>query len=65
MISDWKDAWKWMSVHVAIVIALVNAAQIMLPQFQALLPPDTFTWINAGLGVAVIVARMIPQGSQT
>jgi hypothetical protein len=61
MVPDWKDAWKWLSVHVAIVIAVVNAAQIILPQFQGLLPPDAFTWINAGLGVAVIVARLIPQ----
>lgn len=63
MVENWKDAWKWLSVHVALVIAVVNAAQVMLPQFQALLPPDTFTWINAGLGVAVIVARLIPQST--
>lgn len=63
MVENWKDAWKWLSVHVALVIAVVNAAQVMLPQFQALLPPDTFTWINAGLGVAVIVARLIPQSN--
>lgn len=64
MVSDWKDAWKWMSVHVAVIIALVNAAQVMLPQFQALLPANVFAWANAGLGVLVIVVRLIPQGSQ-
>jgi len=64
MIENWKDAWKWMSVHVALVIAVVNAAQGLLPQFQALLPANAFAWANAGLGVLVIVVRLIPQGSQ-
>ena len=64
MIEDWRDAWKWMSVHVALGIALVNAAQGLLPQFQALLPPNAFAWTNAVLGVLVIVVRVIPQGSK-
>lgn len=62
MVSDWKDAWKWFSVHVAVVIALVNAAQTLLPQFQALMSPATFAYINAALGVLVIVARITSQG---
>ena len=63
MISNWKDAWKWLSVHVAVIISLVNVAQTLLPQFQALLTPTQFAAINAALGVAVIIARVIPQGS--
>ena len=62
MVPDWKDAWKWMSVHVAVVISLVNVAQTMMPHFQALLTPTQFALVNAGLGVAVIIARVIQQG---
>ncbi|MFH1010333.1 MAG: hypothetical protein V1784_03760 [bacterium] len=61
MISDWKDCWKWFSVHVAIIIAALNAAMALLPSLQGLLTPGQYAVANATLGVAVIVARLVNQ----
>lgn len=61
MVSDWKDCWKWFSIHAALLITLVNAAQSMLPQFQALMSPSAFGYANAVLGVLVIVGRLAAQ----
>ena len=61
MVSDWKQAWKWLSIHVAVIIALVNAGVALLPQFQGMLTPSQYAYANAVLGVAVVVARLINQ----
>jgi hypothetical protein len=62
MVDDWKDCWKWFSVHVALIIALFNALQGLMPQFQALMSPTWFAGINAALGLVVILARVTAQG---
>lgn len=62
LVTDWKNCWKWLSVHVAVLIVLLNTAQVMLPEFRAFLSPLTFTSINAALGVFVVLARLYAQG---
>ena len=62
MVNDWKDCWKWLSVHAALLIILFDTAQQVLPQFAAVMSPEQFAWTNAALGVAVIVGRLIKQG---
>ena len=62
MVNDWKNCWKWFSIHAALIIMLVNTAQQLLPQFAAMMSPATFAWVNAALGVLVIVGRLAAQG---
>jgi hypothetical protein len=64
LVSDWKDAWKWFSVHIAVVMAALNTAMATVAQLQAFIPPDKLAYINAALGVAVIFARVVQQGPQ-
>jgi len=64
LVSDWKQAWKWFSVHIALVMAGLNAASASVAQLQAFIPADKLAIVNAVLGVAVILARVIAQGPQ-
>ena len=61
MVSDWKDCWKWFSIHAATALIGVNLAQQLLPSFQALMSPSAFGYANAALGVLVIVGRLAAQ----
>lgn len=62
LVNDWKQAWKWLSVHVAAVMALLNAAQASIPYVQNLLTAEQLAITNAALGVAVIWVRLLNQG---
>lgn len=61
MVSDWRNAWKWFSIHVAMIESLLNAAQAAFPYVQTLITPQQSALINAGLGIGIILARLIDQ----
>ena len=61
LIPDWRDAWKWYSVHAATVVVVLAALSEMLPLFSALIPPTVYNLAYAALGVAVIVGRLTSQ----
>ena len=61
LVWNWKDAWKWLSIHAGVLTAVIGALQASLPYFQGLISPTAFGWITAGCGVAVIWARLIAQ----
>jgi hypothetical protein len=63
-IEDWKQAYKWFSVHIAAIMATLNALQATVPQIQAFLNPTQVAYINAALGVAVIWGRLVQQGEK-
>lgn len=63
LVEDWKDAWKWFSVHIATVMAVINGLQASVPYVQNMLTPTQLAVINAGLGVAVVWGRLVNQGS--
>jgi len=61
-VDDWKQGWKWLSVHIAGIMAIVNGLQASVPYVQGLLTPTQMAVINAFLGIAVIWGRMVQQG---
>ena len=61
LVEDWKEAYKWLSVNIAAIMATLNALQATVPQIQAFLTPTQVAYINAVLGVLVIWARLISQ----
>ena len=62
LVEDWKEAHTWLSVHIATIMAMLNAAQASIPYVQNLLTPTQMAVINAILGIAVIWGRLIQQG---
>ena len=63
-VENWKDAWKWFSVHVATVLTVLNTLQATVPQVQAFISPTQLAVINSTLGVLVIWVRMIAQSKK-
>ena len=64
LVGDWKQSYKWLSINIAGIMALLNALQATVPQVQSFLTPTQVAVSNAVLGVLVIWGRLIQQGPQ-
>jgi hypothetical protein len=61
-IENWHRCWRLTSVQAATVLVVLNVLQQeVLPLFGFAIPPQVLPWVNAALGIAVIVARAIAQ----
>jgi hypothetical protein len=60
LIPEWKRAYRFLSVQVAALIALLSIAMDYLPQLQQYLPAD---WVKWG-ALAVIAARVLKQSNR-
>ena len=56
LIPDWKQAWKFLSVWVAIVLLVAAALEPQLPWLQ-----QRFPGVAAVLGVVFVLARIVNQ----
>ena len=65
LIPQWQQLWKMYSVQLAGLLALLNLAATYWPSFQALLSPSVWAAGNAIIGLAIGIARAIPQSSIT
>ena len=65
LVEDWKEAYKWLSVNIALVMAGLNALQASVAQVQGFLTPTQLATVNAVLGVLVIWGRLMQQGGKT
>lgn len=65
LIDNWPRCWRLTSVQAALVLVLLNIATVaqeqLLPLFGFAIPPHILPWVNAVLGLAVIVLRAIAQ----
>lgn len=60
LIENWKHSWKFMSVQLAAVLALLDIAYEYLPAVQSYLPEGWVKWI----ALAIIVARIVKQNGE-
>lgn len=59
LVDDWKDAWKWWSVWGGVAVAVLGAAQQLLPYLN--LAPEAAKLAGAVLGAAVpVLGALIP-----
>ncbi|MEZ9525710.1 DUF7940 domain-containing protein [Enterovibrio norvegicus] len=61
LIDNWKEAWKLWSVQCAFIIAMVNVAITLLPLLQQYLTMPTYALLNAVMGIALAVLRVLAQ----
>lgn len=61
LIPEWRKFWRMTSVQLAVLIAIINAAATGWSVFQGTVNPLLFAIVNMILGIAVGVARVIPQ----
>lgn len=55
LIPDWQQAWRYASVQLAALLALLSTAYEYLPAIQTYLPEGWVKW----LALAIIVARVL------
>lgn len=64
LIPEWRDAWKFSSVQIAAALTALSLLQAeVLPLIQFAVPAKYWPWISAGLGLAIIVARLCRQAA--
>jgi len=62
LISNWRDSWRMSSVQAAALLALLNVINAeILPLLHFTIPPSWMNWLNALLGIAIIVLRLVLQ----
>lgn len=62
LVQNWKQAWKWYSVHIMLVIVALPEIWSYFPQeFKDSLPPHTLMYVTSVLGVSAILARLFSQ----
>lgn len=57
LIANWRKAWRMYSIQLSALIVALASLETFLPQLQPLVPPKVY----AGIGLAVIVARIVQQ----
>lgn len=65
LIPEWRKAWRLTSLQIAILTAVVNAAAGAWVAFDGHISPILWASVNMILGVAVAIARVIPQPKVT
>lgn len=61
LVDNWKDAWKWWSVWGGVIVAVLSAVQVALPDLRESISPEVFTYATLALGVAIPVLRVVSQ----
>jgi len=62
LISNWKNSWRLSSVQLTAALVLLNAVNAeILPLFSFTIPASIMNWLNAILGVSIIVLRLMLQ----
>lgn len=57
LVNDWKAAHTWLSVQIAALIVFLPMLTTYMPELQAYLPANVYSW----LGGLIILARIIKQ----
>lgn len=65
LIPEWRKCWRLTSVQLAILTAVLNAAAGAWVAFEGHISPVAWASVNAALGIAIAVARNIPQPKVT
>ena len=59
LIEDWRKAYKFASVQLAVVLGVVAGAAELVPLVKDHLPPAYGAWFSG----AIILARLLKQSS--
>ncbi len=61
LIDDWKQAYRWFSVHILLVIAAIPGAWDLLPSDMKSMLPHWVIYTITGLAFAGILGRVVNQ----
>lgn len=61
MIENWRNAWKFHSVWVAVFWTAVSALYMALPAFAGMISPFAFAGLCVFMGLLLLFARLTKQ----
>lgn len=62
LVDDWKNAWKWVSVHAFLVLAALPLVWLQLPQdVKNMLPEAWRPWVLTAIAIGGILGRIKDQ----
>ena len=63
LVSNWRKAWRWLSMQLLALAAVAQVAwETLPPDAVAIIPPDWRGYITLGLVVAAMMGRVVDQG---
>jgi polyferredoxin len=66
LVPNWREAWKWLSVHsFAILIALPIVWSTLPADVKAFIPDSWDPWIVVAFAAAGLAGRLIDQNPKT
>ena len=65
LVADWKDCWRWASVHAMTYAIALQSAWVMLDaDMRASLPAGVVQGVTVALLVFGIAGRLVDQGKK-
>ena len=65
LVANWREAWKWFSVHAfALIIALPIIWATLPAEIKAYMPESWEPWVFVTIAIAGVIGRVIDQGSK-
>ena len=62
MVKNWQTAWRWLSVQIAALLAILPLAWSEMPEdMKAYIPAEWQPWIVSGMALAIIAGRLKDQ----
>lgn len=65
LVAEWKNSWKWFSVHVGVIIAVLPELYANVEVFQGFLSERGFQHLTAVLGVLSLIATLHKKSGET
>ncbi|MCY1391428.1 hypothetical protein D3C76_966670 [compost metagenome] len=64
LIENWRQAWRFYSVQLAMLIAVLGLLQIeVLPLLREQMSPAVYAWLNVALALVLGIVRLVQQPS--
>lgn len=62
LVKDWKECWKWFSVHCMVVATAVQGAWMFIPaDLKSNLPTELAVILTLALLVLGLIGRLVDQ----
>ena len=62
LVDDWKNFWKWWSVRITTVLAVIGPVWLSLPpELQDDLPVELLPYVSPVVLMSIVVARVLDQ----
>ena len=62
LVSDWRDAWRWTSVHILSALTVAPLVWVELPaDLKSQIPEAWYPWIICGVAFFGLIGRVRDQ----